>query len=145
MINEIVSELLQNELQKLEEEIKLVPDDALWKSSGAIKNSCGNLCLHLCGNLQHYVGAELGKSGYVRTRDAEFSSRDIPKEKLLGEIKKTKEIVSKTLSPFKKEDLDKIYPQNFIGKEVTTEYFLVHLLTHFDYHLGQINYLRRMM
>jgi uncharacterized damage-inducible protein DinB len=142
---EAMKDIFLTELNKLEQEIKSIPDDALWKTSGGIKNSCGNLCLHLCGNLQHYVGAILGKSGYMRNRDAEFSSKNISKEKLLTEIMKAKEAISKTVPLLNKEDLQKIYPQDFLGKDVTTEYFLIHLLSHFDYHLGQINYLRRIL
>ena len=139
-------EILLREIVKLEEEIKSFSDEeSLWKTVGEIKNSAGNLCLHLCGNLRHFIGAELGKIGYVRNRDAEFSSRNISKEKLLEEIQEAKKSVETSLDKLSESDLQKVYPQIFIPKEVTTEYFLIHLLSHFDYHLGQINYLRRMV
>jgi len=139
-------EILLSELQKLEEEITSFPEEPLlWKIKGEIKNSAGNLCLHLCGNLQHYIGATLGKTGYVRNRDAEFSTKNIARKKLIEEIGHAKRAVENTLHSISFADLQKIYPQNFIGKEVNTEYFLIHLISHFDYHLGQINYLRRMM
>ncbi len=143
---ETIKEILLREIVKLEEEIKSFPDEQLiWKTSGEIKNSAGNLCLHLCGNLQHFIGAELGKTGYARNRDAEFSLKNISKEKLIEEIRKAKDVVGATLDKLSEDDLLKIYPQSFIPKEVTTEYFLVHLLSHFDYHLGQINYVRRIL
>jgi uncharacterized damage-inducible protein DinB len=143
---ETLKEILLREIGKLEEEIKSFPDEQfLWKTSGEIKNSAGNLCLHVCGNLQHFIGAELGNTGYVRNRDAEFASKNISKEKLIEEIRAAKKAVSATLEKLSEADLQKTYPQSFIPKEVTTAYFLVHLLAHFDYHLGQINYLRRIL
>src|ERR1051325_5929906 len=95
---ETIKEILIREIGKLEEEIKSFPDEqSLWKTSGEIKNSAGNLCLHLCGNLQHFIGAELGKSGYISNRDAEFSSKNISSETLIEEIRKTKHAVASVL------------------------------------------------
>ena len=145
MMNEIAKDILLIELRKLEEEIKAIPEEKLWKTTEGVSNSCGNLCLHLCGNLQHYLGATLGKTGYVRNRDAEFSTKNLPKDKLLYEIALTKDAVSKALSALTENNLKQIYVQTFLGKEVTTEYYLVHTISHFDYHLGQINYLRRIL
>ncbi len=143
---EALKEILLREIAKLEAEINSFPDEQLlWKTSGELKNSAGNLCLHLCGNLQHFIGAELGKTGYVRNRDAEFAAKNISKGKLVEEIQATKKSVNRTLEKLSEDDLRKIYPQNFIPKEVTTAYFLVHLVAHFNYHLGQINYLRRIL
>ena len=146
MMIETLNDIFQRELQKLEDEIKSFPDETLlWKVSGDVKNSAGNLCLHLCGNLQHFIGASLGKTGYIRNRDAEFSTKNSSKEKLIDEIKNSKRAVKTALDAISSNDLQKIYPQNFLGKEVSAEYFLIHLISHFDYHLGQINYLRRIM
>jgi len=143
---EILNEIFQRELQKLNLEIESFKEEGLLlKVSGELKNSAGNLCLHLCGNLQHFIGAELGKTGYVRNRDSEFSLKNIPKAKLLDEIRLTKETVTASLHLFSETDLEKIYPQNILGKDVTVAYFLIHLLSHLDYHLGQINYLRRIL
>jgi uncharacterized damage-inducible protein DinB len=142
---EIIGELFHRDLKKLEEEIRLVPEAALWKTAGEIKNSCGNICLHLCGNVQHFIGAELGKTGYVRNRDAEFATKNLSKEKLLEEIAAAKAAVTKGMASITQADLNTVFPQDFLGKEVTTEYMLIHLLAHFNYHLGQINYLRRIV
>ncbi|MCG6958769.1 DinB family protein, partial [bacterium BMS3Abin03] len=117
----------------------------LWEISGEIKNSAGNLCMHLCGNLQHFIGNILGNSGYVRNREAEFSTKDIQKEKLLDEINVTAKVVEKTISELKEDKFNEIYPVNVFGYEMTTEFFLVHLATHLNYHLGQINYHRRLL
>lgn len=108
-------------------------------------NSGGNLCLHLLGNLSTYIGAELGKTGYIRQRDLEFSLKDIPKTELLEKLETLIEIVNSTLEKLSDEDLRKDYPTEALGYKMTTEYFLIHLLSHLNYHLGQINYHRRLL
>lgn len=143
---EPLKDIFLRELLKLEDEIKNFPDEpSLWKTSGDIKNSAGNLCMHLCGNLRHFIGSVLGKTGYVRGRDAEFSTKNGARKKLLDDIEDSKQAVKNSLDKMTDDDLQKIYPQNFLGRDVNTEYFLIHLISHFDYHLGQINYLRRML
>jgi hypothetical protein len=138
--------LFERDLKKLESEISLYSDEpSLWRLSGAITNPAGNLCLHLCGNLQHYVGALLGNSGYIRNRPLEFSLNDIPKTKLLAEIKTTRDVVIHTLKNLKDEDLSLTYPEETLGYPMTTHFFLTHLFGHLGYHLGQINYHRRII
>ena len=145
-MKEIIQKLLKRDLEKLKTEISSFKDEKnLWKISGDVKNSAGNLCLHLCGNLQHFVGGVLGNSGYVRHRDEEFSSKNVPLKELIDEIDITSKVVEKSLNELKYELLQAKFPINVFGYEVTTEYFLIHLATHLNYHLGQINYLRRMM
>ena len=141
-----LKKLFNRDLEKLKTEISSYNDEKkLWKISGEIKNSAGNLCMHLCGNLQHFTGSVLGNSGYVRNREAEFSTKDIQKEKLLDEINVTAKVVEKTISELKEDKFNEIYPVNVFGYEMTTEFFLVHLATHLNYHLGQINYHRRLL
>ena len=78
MINTLL-QLFQRDLEKLKTEISSYKDEKkIWVISGEVKNSAGNLCLHLCGNLQHFIGAVLGNSGYVRNRDAEFTRKNVP-------------------------------------------------------------------
>ena len=120
-------------------------ETSLWVSQGEIKNSAGNLCLHLCGNLQHFVGTVLGKTPYVRNRDAEFNDKNIPKADLLREITATKLAVGNTLQELDASALSKEYPLQVFGEPMSTEYFLIHLLSHLTYHRGQINYHRRLL
>jgi len=146
MLRENLKEILIRDLNKLRSEIEMYTDESkLWVISGNIKNSDGNLCLHLTGNLQHFIGTVLGESGYVRNRDSEFSSKNIPKTKLLKSIDETIEVIEKTLSSLSEEVFSKIYPFEFANKKVTTRYFLLHLVAHLNYHLGQINYHRRLI
>ena len=141
-----LTQLFLRDLEKLKTEITSFKDEKkIWEVSGDVKNSAGNLCLHLCGNLQHFIGAVLGNSGYVRNRDAEFSRKDVPIRELVAEIELTAKVVQKTLQELKEDTLQKTYPINVFGYEMTTEYFLVHLAGHLNYHLGQINYHRRLL
>ena len=145
MITEILSQLYQRDLDKLKIEIgQYASDEQLWSVSDGITNSGGNLALHLVGNLKHFIGAVLGKSGYVRDRDAEFASKNISKDDLLIAIDETSEAVTSTLAKLTPEDLTSVYPIDVFGHPMTTEAFLVHLITHLNYHLGQINYHRRL-
>src|SRR5207247_3178273 len=116
----------------------------LWKTGGDIKNSAGNLALHLTGNLKHFIGATLGNSGYVRNRDAEFSSGGISKEQVLADVDATRTVVKETIAKLTDEDFNKTYPIEVFGEPMTTGYFLVHLTTHFNYHLSQLNYHQRL-
>jgi uncharacterized damage-inducible protein DinB len=142
MINTF-TQLYLRELEKLKTEISAYEDEKkIWEISGDIKNSAGNLCLHLCGNLQHFIGSVLGNSGYIRNRDAEFSRKDVPIRELVAEIELTKKAVENALKELKEEDLQKTYPINVFGYEMTTEYLFTNMAAHLNYHLGQINYHR---
>lgn len=141
-----VQKLLDRDLAVLEKEISSYPSDAeLWKVAGDIKNPAGNLCLHLCGNLQYYIGAVLGNSGYVRNRDAEFSTKGLTKEELLNEIATTRKAVAAALENLNPTVLETNYPVEVFKDPMTTGYFLIHLSAHLGYHLGQINYHRRLL
>ena len=146
MITTVLISLFERELDNLTEEIKAYEqDELLWKIADGINNSGGNLCLHLTGNLQHFIGATLGESGYIRNREAEFKLKNIPKQKLLEEIENTKRIVTDALEQVSKKELDSDFPIQVFDEPLTTEYFLVYLLRHLSYHIGQINYHRRMI
>lgn len=146
MLKDILIELYERDLGRLKAEIEQYSNEAdLWKVGGGITNSGGNLTLHLVGNLKHFFGAVLGGSGYVRDRDAEFSSTGVLRDTLLNEIDETGAVVKSTLEGLSEEDLAKVYPIEVFGHPRTTGFFLTHLATHFNYHLGQINYHRRLL
>ncbi|WP_308004955.1 DinB family protein [uncultured Chryseobacterium sp.] len=145
-MTESLKSLFLRELNKLKQEIKSYKNETnLWKTEANISNSAGNLTLHIVGNLSHFVGAVLGNSGYVRNRELEFSLKDIPRMELIQQIEKTIETVTITLERLSDEDLQKQYPTEPLGYGMTTEYFLIHLFGHLSYHLGQINYHRRLL
>lgn len=142
---ESIGKLIDRDLNKIAEEIRQYPtEEDIWVVKGEIKNSPGNLCLHLCGNLQHFFGAVLGKTGYVRNRENEFAAKGIPKTQLLAEIQNTRDAVSKTLENFNPLLLATEYPEKVFEYPLTHLHFFTHLSVHLGYHLGQINYHRRL-
>jgi uncharacterized damage-inducible protein DinB len=146
MITETLHKLYERDLAKLKEEIGLYADEAdLWKTDGEITNSAGNLTLHLIGNLRHFFGAVLGDTGYVRDRDKEFSDGGVSRAELIAGIDQAAADVKLTLEKLTADDLADIYPIEVFGHPMTTEYFVIHLVTHLNYHLGQINYHRRLL
>ena len=146
MTTQTLIKLFRRDLIKLSAEIELYNNEQdLWLLKNEINNAAGNLSLHVVGNLNHFIGAVLGKTGYIRQRDLEFSLKDIPKAALLKDIETTKVMVETVLSGLNEEDLKKDYPLMVFNETMTTEYFLTHLTTHLAYHLGQINYHRRLI
>ncbi len=145
-MTESIKSLFTRDLNQLKKEIESYQNkEAIWKIDKDILNSAGNLSLHLVGNINHFIGAILGNSGYVRNRELEFSLKNIPKTELILQIEKTIKIVHSSLDQLSEEDLKKEYPIEALGYPMTTEYFLIHLFGHLNYHLGQINYHRRLL
>lgn len=141
-----IAMVMTRELKALRREVESYPSDAkLWESAEGITNAGGNLVLHLAGNIQYYVGAVLGGTGYKRYRDAEFGSRDLPKAELLREIDGALAAVQTGMSKVSDADLKKPFPEAVGGVTPTTGAFLAHLAVHLGYHLGQVDYHRRII
>ena len=141
-----ITTFFERDLDKLIEEINLYKNENdIWKTKEGINNSAGNLVLHLLGNLNHFIGKTLGNSEYVRKRDEEFSLKNIAREKLISDLNFLKETIKNTLQKLSVEDLKKDFPLKIRDESFSTENMLIYLLAHLNYHLGQVNYLRRMM
>nr|WP_315177099.1 DUF1572 family protein [uncultured Flavobacterium sp.] len=146
MLIETLKTLFNRDLNQLKTEIESYQNESdIWKIQKGIANSAGNLCLHLVGNLNTYIGAEFGKTGYIRNRPLEFSLKDIPRAELLTKIEETIVVVDNALNTISEEELKKEYPLLVFENKTSTEFMLVHLTTHLAYHLGQINYHRRLL
>jgi len=146
MLSKSLEKLYVQGLGKLQTEVESYRDEKdMWKTSAEIPNSAGNLTLHLIGNLNHFFGATISESGYVRNRDAEFSSDNVSRAQLVEGIEGATEVVRTALKGLTDGDLEKIFPIEFQNEAVSTEYVLTYLLGHFNYHLGQINYHRRLL
>jgi hypothetical protein len=143
---ETLKTLFERDLNKLKLELELYQTESnIWIIEKNIANSAGNLCLHLIGNLNWFIGAEIGKTNYIRNRDLEFSQKNLPIQELLFKIDQTMEVVKNSLNDLKDSNLTKEYPILVFAQKTSTEFFLVHLATHLGYHLGQINYHRRLL
>lgn len=141
-----ILKLILRDLDRLEDNINQYDEEAtLWKTDKDISNSAGNLCLHLCGNLQHFLGHVILKTDYVRDRSYEFGGGPETKEQLFIKIEETRRIVTDLSKHLNEEILQQDYPLNVLGYKMTVGYFLIHLYGHFNYHMGQINYCRRLL
>lgn len=146
MLSTYILRVLVRDLEGLRSEIEAYPSsDQLWELPPGISNSGGTLALHLVGNLRHFIGAVIGGSGYERDRPGEFQDRDLPKSEVSALIDPTIEEISKTLDGLTDQDLSAAYPVEVGGVRLDTGQFLVHLAGHFSYHLGQVNYHRRLI
>lgn len=146
MTNQALDKLFKRDLGKLKSEIEQYPtDDSLWVVADGITNSGGNLCAHLCGNLRHFIGKNLANDGYVRNRPLEFSMSNVSKAEMISEVDNTSEAVSAALNKLSEADLDGIYPDNVPIPDSSIRFVLLHIYAHLSYHLGQINYHRRLL
>ncbi len=136
--------IFARDLAVLEREIALYPDDAsLWKDVPGQPTLGGNLALHLCGNLRHFIGEVLGRSGFVRHRDAEFEQRGQTRSAVIAEIRTAKADVAAALEHLDAANLGEPFPEAIRGHQLSTRMVLAHLSTHLSFHLGQLDYHRR--
>ncbi|WPR70696.1 DUF1572 family protein [Flavobacterium sp. NG2] len=146
MILNTLIQLFNRDLTRLKSEIEAYKTEkSIWNTDKQITNSAGNLCLHIVGNLNTYIGATLGNTGYKRQRDLEFSLKNIPKQDLILKLEETIQIVNTSLELLSEEQLLEDFPIVVFKEKTTTEFMLIHLTTHLAYHLGQINYHRRLL
>ncbi len=146
MLNSILASFYERDIRRLIEEVNLFRDEKnLWRTQGSVRNSCGNLVLHLIGGLNYLIGATLAQTGYVRDRDQEFIRKDVEREYLVAQLEELIPLVNDTLNALTPEQLEADYPIFFDKPEASTTYVLVQLLNHLNYHLGQVNYLRRIL
>jgi uncharacterized damage-inducible protein DinB len=142
---ELIGGLLVRDLHAVQRELDAYASDAdCWRLPATIPNSAGTMALHLAGNLRHYVGAVLGGTGYVRDRDAEFARRDVPRAEIRRELDAAIADVGTVMARLTDAQLATTFPQAVAGTHVSTLDMLMHLATHLTYHLGQIDYHRRL-
>ena len=146
MVIDSLKILFDRDLDRLKNELSSYKNESnLWEVKKNIANSAGNLSLHIIGNLNHFIGAILGGNGYVRDRDNEFHQKDVPVSHLLTDIDEVKTTIYNTLQGLSEKELSDNFPINVFGYEMTNLFFLIHLHSHLTYHLGQINYHRRLI
>ncbi|MBC7388631.1 MAG: DinB family protein [Opitutaceae bacterium] len=133
------------DLDKLYKEIESYSiEEHIWVVKPGISNSAGNLCLHLVGSISHFIGATLGNTGYIRDRDEEFLLKDLPTNELLAKVSACSSMASQVINGLSQENLKLDFKFDFAGKKSIGSY-LVFFAGHLNYHLGQINYHRRLI
>lgn len=139
-----IARVLLRDLDSLSDQLNAYTDEAeIWQPLPGIANSAGTLALHIAGNIQHFIGAQLGETGYVRDREAEFGTRDLSRGELLEQVEAARTAVETGFSQLGTGALDSSYPIELAGTRAATGQFLVHLVAHLAYHLGQLDYHRR--
>jgi hypothetical protein len=145
-IAEGLAALYFRDLTRLIQELQAFPsDEILWQRAPGVKNSAGNLVLHLEGNLREYVGRQLGQVAYSRVRDQEFTFSGLPREELVRRMEQVKELVVKVIAQLAESELAATHPERVLEIDMTSHDLLVHLHGHLNFHLGQIDYLRRVL
>lgn len=141
-----LNQLFQRDLEKLKQELQaLTIEENLWIVDKEISNSAGNLTLHIFGNLRHFIGLDFGGIAFERNREREFGAKGIPLSVLLLELEDVKKIVSTSLLGLNPIRLGDKSLHDFFGHQMTIGFFLIHLYGHLNYHLGQVNYHRRLL
>jgi len=140
-----LAELFERDLTKLRDEVKKFRDeDNIWRKEDGISNTAGTLVVHLVGSLNYTIGELIGHNGYQRDRVKEFTAIDVPKDDLVAAIEKLIAVVQKSLTGISQQTLDAEYSLDVFGKK-STAFYLSHFYGHLNYHLGQVNYLRRIL
>ncbi len=146
MLLEDLKAIYLREVATLQRELDLYPDEAsVWKELPGLPNSAGNLILHLAGSLQHFFGAMLGDTGYVRDRDAEFTKRAVSRTDLRKELEAARAGVNAGFANVTEARLRQPFPAKFADTELSTQLTLLQFLSHLAYHLGQLDYHRRVV
>jgi hypothetical protein len=146
MLNDVLANFYERDIRKLIEEVNLFRNEEnLWRTHGSVKNSSGNLVLHIVGGLNYLIGATLAQTGYVRERDQEFIRKGIARKELVAQLEELIPMINETLHALGPERMEAEYPIFFDKPKTSTSYVLVQLSLHLNYHLGQVNYLRRVL
>jgi hypothetical protein len=137
--------LFTRDITRLRQELEAFPDTAaLWVTGPGVTNAAGTLALHLEGNLREYIGRQIGGIDFTRDRPAEFSRRGVAKADLLARIDAVLASIPAVIAGLSEPALETAYPEAMLGRTWSTRQFLIHLNGHLNYHLGQIDYLRRL-
>lgn len=146
MLNHILAEFYVRDIRSLIDEINLFQrEENLWRTAGSVSNSAGNLVLHIIGGTNHHIGATLGRTGYIRNRDEEFTKKGVPRAELVAGLEALSGMVSQTLNALTPEQMEAEFPAFFDKPGTTVSYVLIQLALHLNYHRGQVNYLRRIL
>jgi len=136
--------LFSRDLTRLSKQIEAFPNDkTLWEKLPGVINPAGNLALHIEGNLREFVGRQLGQLPYKRNRELEFSSSGMSRDELGWRIGELRQSIPAVIRDLSSEQMELEYPEVVLEVATTTRQFLIHLYGHLNWHLGQIDYLRR--
>lgn len=146
MTGPAIAAVISRELKTIERELNAYRnDEQVWELPAGLPNSGGTLALHAAGNLRHFIGTVLGGGTYVRDRDAEFSRRGVPRAELIEGLQQAEKAVRETLTSIDPSKFSEPYPLPVLNRRVNTGEYLMHLATHLAYHVGQLDFHRRVV
>jgi uncharacterized damage-inducible protein DinB len=129
---------------KIHELLAPISTERLWAKPYPYANSIGHLLLHLTGNLNNYVGAQIAKTGYVRNRPLEFTDASKhPKEKVLADFDAAIAMVVATIRKQSSEDWAAPYSDPTEPRTNTRFGCFMRMAAHAYHHTGQIIYLTK--
>lgn len=142
----LVKESVVRELESLRDAVRdlagPLDERQFWTKPFEPGNSFGHLVLHLTGNLRWFVGAQLGGTGYVREREREFTETNPPaKAEALAGLEEAVATFRRVVEGLSAERLTAPHPTERFGTVVNA---LVHLISHFALHRGQLSYIARL-
>ena len=116
-------------------------DEQFWSKPFSFGNSFGHLVLHLTGNLNYYIGAQIAETGYVRDRPREFAEAARPsKQEVMQKFDETVAMVLETIGKQSSDDWSKAYAAT--GADAKDRFEMVlQCATHLHHHTGQMMYL----
>ena len=139
------SVLFARDLARLSRQLDAFDEAHLWQVRPGVTNSAGNLMLHLNGNLRAFIGLQIGGVAYARDRPREFSVTNVPKAEIAADLAELVALIPQVLAAVTPERWHELFPENVLGTPMTNQQFVIHLYGHLNYHLGQIDYLRRVL
>jgi hypothetical protein len=146
MLSSELAALFARDIRRLIQQLQAFPDTTtVWTTAPGVTNAAGTLALHLEGNLREYIGRQLGQIEFTRNRPLEFSARGVEQADLIARLEAVHDMVPRVIRQLSAVQLDTDYPEVMYGKPMSTRQFLIHLLGHLSYHLGQVDYLRRVI
>lgn len=132
----------QTSAKKIHGLIDPLTEEQIWTKPYPYGNSIGNLVLHLTGNLNFYLGAEIGGTGYVRNRPLEFAETSrIAKNELLDRFDEAIAIVAMVLQKQTENDWGKAYSAKGLEEIGDRLSMILQCAAHLYHHTGQMMYL----
>jgi uncharacterized damage-inducible protein DinB len=119
----------------------ILTEEQLWAKPFGFGNSVGRIVVHLTGSLNHYIGAKVAGTGYVRDRPAEFADSQHPTgEEARWALREVVAMVARVLR--EQDEAGLRTPVGDCGAPVRDRFglFLV-CAGHVSNHVGQIVYL----
>lgn len=140
-LTSILADRYAANLGRILELAKTLDATQFWSKPYPYGNSFGHLVLHLTGNLNYYIGAQIANTGYIRDRPREFNDPNTPsKEDAIKRLDEAVAMVIETIRSQSGDDWSKSYAA--VGSNCSNRLdMVVQCAAHMQHHIGQMIYL----